>query len=55
MAKFTVKTTFDSSENLIFACLDDQGKHVGVVKTKNEKIMFTDNENKTKHFEEDVK
>ena len=55
MAKFTVKTTFDSSENLIFACLDAQGNHVGVVKTKNEKIMFTNNENKTKHFEEDVK
>ena len=54
MAKFTVKTTFDSSENLIFACLDAQGNHVGVVKTKNEKIMFTNNENKTKHFEEGV-
>ena len=39
MAKFTVETTFDSSENLIFACLDAQGNHVGVVKTKNEKIM----------------
>lgn len=54
MAKFTVETTFDSSENLIFACLDAQGNHVGVVKTKNDKIMFTNNENKTKHFEEDV-
>ena len=54
MAKFTVETTFDSSENLIFACLDMYDNHVGIVKTKDEKIMFTDNDNKTTPFEDDV-
>ena len=51
MAKFTVETTFDSSENLVFACLDMNDNHVGIVKTKDEKIMFTNNENKTIHLD----
>ena len=41
MAKFTVETTFDSSENLVFACLDINNTHVGIVKTKDENITFT--------------
>ena len=55
MAKFTVETTFDSSENLIFACLDMYDNHVCIVKSKDDKIMFSDNGNKTTHFEDDVR
>jgi hypothetical protein len=46
MSKFTVKTTFDSGDSLIFSAVDKQGNFGGVLKVNKEIITFIDPEGK---------
>lgn len=47
MSKFTLKTTFDTSENLIFSAVDKDGNFGGVLKVNKEIINFIDPDGKT--------
>ena len=51
---FTIKTTFDLSENLVFAALDENDNPAGVLRVSDGKIMYAENDG-TKHpFGDDV-
>lgn len=51
---FTIKTTFDLSENLVFAALDENDNPVGVLRVSDGKITYAENDG-TKHpFGDDV-
>ena len=52
---FTIKTTFDLSEKLVFSALNEDDSYAGVLQIKDEKIFFTDADDKKLNFGDDVK
>lgn len=51
---FTIKTSFDISENRIFAALDVANKPFGVLKVSDGKLKFIYNDGKMESFGDDV-
>lgn len=51
---FTIKTSFDLSENRVFAALDVAGKPFGVLKVSDSKMKFIYNDGKIESFGDDV-